>query len=62
MEKIKEEILKGRTISQYPTGKIGYNSYFRWDDNFEVVNSKSVWALKRKGFEITIKISDKIIK
>tara|TARA_R110000824_G_scaffold382522_1_gene575732 strand:+ start:303 stop:497 length:195 start_codon:yes stop_codon:yes gene_type:complete len=62
MEKIKEGILKGRTISQYPTGQYGYTEYFRWDDTLEVVNCKSVWALRKKGFEVPIKISDKIVK
>mgnify|MGYP003655824138 FL=1 len=62
MQKIKEQLEKGRTISQYPTGRNGYSEYFRWDDTLEVVNCKSVWALRRKGFEIKINISDKIVK
>jgi hypothetical protein len=63
MEKIKKGLENGRTISQYPTGRIRTSTaYFRWDDTLEVVNCKSVWALKRKGYEVIINISDKIVK
>jgi hypothetical protein len=62
MEKIKKGLENGRTISQYPTGLTGYTEYFRWDDTLEVVNCKSVWALRRKGYEVIINISDKIVR
>jgi hypothetical protein len=62
MKKIQEQLEKGRTISQYPTGHAGYSEYFRWDDTKEVVNCKSIWALKRRGVEINIPISSEIIK
>jgi|TARA_R110001592_G_scaffold42314_1_gene137425 hypothetical protein len=62
MEKIKKGLELGRTISQYPTGRSGYSEYFRWDDTLEVVNCKSVWALRRKGYEVKINISNKIVK
>tara|TARA_R110002153_G_scaffold7929_4_gene34994 strand:+ start:3078 stop:3275 length:198 start_codon:yes stop_codon:yes gene_type:complete len=64
MEKIKLQLQKGRTISQYPTGNsYGYGEYYRWDDTKEVVNSKSVWGLKKKGFlPMELPISNLIIK
>jgi len=62
MEKIKKGLESGRTISQYPTGQYGYTEYFRWDDTLEVVNCRSVAALRRKGYEVKINISDKIVK
>ena len=68
MEKIKKGLELGRTISQYSKNtsayseKYGYSWMFRWDDTLEVVNCKSVWALKRKGYEVKINISDKIVK
>ena len=60
MKKIQEELEKGRTFSQYNNisglNKMS-NSRYMWDDNKEVINSKSVIALKRKGVinEISIK-------
>tara|TARA_R100000742_G_C4276812_1_gene98148 strand:+ start:1310 stop:1501 length:192 start_codon:yes stop_codon:yes gene_type:complete len=63
MKKIQEGLNLGRTISQYPTGNsYGYSSYFRWDDTKEVVNSKSVLALKRRGLEINIPIVSEIVR
>ena len=62
MNKILIELAKGRTISQYPTQLKGYTEYLRWDDTLEVVNCKSIVALKRKGYKIDITISDKIVK
>tara|TARA_R110000751_G_scaffold110844_1_gene208579 strand:+ start:186 stop:383 length:198 start_codon:yes stop_codon:yes gene_type:complete len=64
MDKIKKQLELGRTISQYPTGNsYGYSEYYRWDDTKEVVNSKSVWALKRKGLiPMELPISNQIIK
>ena len=65
MKKIKEQLEKGRTITQYTTALVSsprYNYYFRWDDTKEVVNCKSIWALKRRGVEINIPIVSEIIK
>jgi HEPN domain-containing protein len=64
MKKILEELKKGRTISQYPTGNVyGYGEYYRWDDTKEVVRSKSVWALKNRGLLPKIlPVSSQIIK
>ena len=63
MKKILEELKKGRTISQYPTGNVyGYGEYFRWDDTKVVVNCRSVWALRKKGVEIKIEVKDQVIK
>jgi|TARA_R110002051_G_scaffold6097_1_gene29925 HEPN domain-containing protein len=64
MKKIQEELEKGRTISQYPTGNVyGYGEYYRWDDTKEVVRSKSVVALKKRGvLPKVLKVSSQIIK
>ena len=64
MEKIKKGLESGRTISQYPTGNIyGYGEYYRWDDTKEVVNSKSIVALKKRGIlPQCLKVSSQIIK
>ena len=65
MEKIQEQLEKGRTISQYPTRQWPhprYNAMYRWDDSKEVVNLKSICALKRRGVEINIPIVSEIIK
>jgi hypothetical protein len=63
MKNIQIELLKGRTISQYPTGdNYGYSSYYRWDDTKEVVNSKSIIALNRKNILLNLPISNTIIK
>tara|TARA_R110002126_G_scaffold31012_2_gene100485 strand:- start:218 stop:409 length:192 start_codon:yes stop_codon:yes gene_type:complete len=63
MDKIKKQLELGRTISQYPTGNsYGYGEYYRWDDTKEVVNSKSICALKRREVEINIPIVSEIIK
>ena len=33
MKKIQEQLEKGRTISQYPTGNVyGYGEYYRWEN------------------------------
>lgn len=58
------ELLKGRTFSQYPTGDVkGYDSYYRWDDNKEVIPSRTVIALVNKEIISIedIKISSEVI-
>lgn len=64
MKKILEELKKGRTISQYPTGNVyGYGEYYRWDDSKQVVNMKSIVALKKRGIlPEVLKVSSQIIK
>ena len=65
MEKILEGLKKGRTIGQYDThGHTHYRNqwYFRWNDNLEVVNAKSLWALKRKGIDVPVSQETKIVK
>lgn len=52
-EAIKLELDRGRTIAQYDTGnRYGYDSYFRWTDTLEVVPSKTIVSMRRKGIEI----------
>ena len=52
MKKLQSELKKGRTFSQYNNisglNKMS-NSRFMWDDTKEVINAKSVIALKRAG-------------
>jgi hypothetical protein len=52
MKNLQSELKKGRTFSQYNNiaglNKMS-NSRFMWDDTKEVINSKSVIALKRAG-------------
>tara|TARA_R110002020_G_scaffold240290_2_gene453031 strand:+ start:3743 stop:3940 length:198 start_codon:yes stop_codon:yes gene_type:complete len=64
MKKIQEQLDKGRTISQYPTGNVyGYGEYYRWDDTKEVVNMKSIVALKKRGIlPQCLPVSSQIIK
>ena len=60
MQQIIDEVKKGRTISQYPTGQYGYDSYFRWDDTGVVVKSKSLWAAQKR-IDIPTPIRDKVV-
>ena len=65
MLEILKQLEKGRTISQYPTHQFThprYSAMYRWDDSKEVVNCKSICALKRRGVEINIPIVSEIIK
>ena len=65
MKKILAGLEQGRTIGQYDThsrDNYRWQWDFRWNDTLEVVNAKSIYALRRKGGEIDITISDKIVK
>lgn len=57
-----KELAKGRTIGQYPTGQYGITEMLRFDDTKEVINCKTVMALKDKGLDIKIVIKEQIIK
>lgn len=43
-EQVQNKLKTGRTFSQYPTGKY-LDSYYRWDDNKEVIPLKTIKAL-----------------
>lgn len=65
MDKILEGLKNGRTIGQYNThGETNYRNqwYFRWNDNLEVVNCKSLWALRRKGTDVAVSQQSEIVK
>jgi hypothetical protein len=59
---LRNELAKGRTIGQYPTGQYGITEMLRFDDTKEVINCKTVMALRDKGLDIKIVIKEQIIK
>lgn len=62
-QEVKDLLDKGKTFSQYPTGdNYGYNSMLRWDHNLEVINSKTIVAMQRKGLVGDWEIKTQIVK
>ena len=61
-QQIEQELESGRTISQYPTGSIGYDSKYRWDDTKEVIALKTIMALQKRRIIDILPISTIIIK
>lgn len=61
-KKVKDLLDKGETFSQYPTDATGLNSMLRWDNNLEVINSKTIVALQDKGLVTTWEIKTQIVK
>lgn len=61
MKNLIEQLAKGKTFSQY--GFAGdKNCFYRWDDTLEIINTKSVVALRRKGLIGKIQILPNVIK
>jgi len=59
---VKNRLDSGDTISLYSTGDtMGYGEYYRWDSDLEVVPSKTVASMKRKGVQITAKMVEGVI-
>lgn len=61
---VQSELSKGRTFSCYPTGNnYGYDSYYRWDDNKEVIPLKTVNAMINRNLikRENIKVSNQVI-